>query len=205
MKEKQNRKGGRQLLEERAEAIAAPIAEQFGIYIYDVEYVKEGQDYYLNVYIDKEGGVTINDCESVSRILSDQLDEADLIKDPYTLIVSSPGLGRALTRDRHLRQSIGQEVEIHLYRPHSDFAVKDLRGELIEFDDDTVTILSEPPVPPKEKGRKKGKSKGKGREKEETAAQDIQTNLDEQKMQDGMIRLCIERKEIASVRLAFDF
>ena len=83
--------------EERTEAIAAPIAEGFGIYIYDVEYVREGEEYYLNVYIDKEGGVTINDCESVSRLLSDELDRADFIPDAYTLIVSSPGLGRSLT------------------------------------------------------------------------------------------------------------
>ena len=112
---KKSGKSGRQQYEELAEAVAAPIAGQFGIRIYDVEYVREGQEYYLNVYIDKDGGVTINDCEDVSRLLSDALDEKDFLKDPYTLIVSSPGLGRALTRDRHLAQSIGQEVEVHLY------------------------------------------------------------------------------------------
>ena len=88
MKEKQPGKSGRQQYEERAEAIAAPVAEQFGIWIYDVEYIKEGQEYYLNVYIDKDGGVTINDCEAVSRILSDELDKADFIRDPYIVLIT---------------------------------------------------------------------------------------------------------------------
>ena len=118
MKKKKSAKTGYQQYEERAEAIAAPIAEQFGIRIYDVEYVREGEEFFLNVYIDKDGGVTIGDCENVSRLLSDALDVDDPIKDPYTLIVSSPGLGRALTKDRHLQQSIGQDVEVHLYKPH---------------------------------------------------------------------------------------
>ncbi len=81
------------MYEEHAEALAAPIAEQFGIRIYDVEYVKEGDEYFLNVYIDKDGGVNINDCENVSRLLSDALDKDDPNPDAYTLIVSSPGLG----------------------------------------------------------------------------------------------------------------
>ena len=101
MKGKKSGAGNRYAVE--AEALAAPIAEPLGIYIYDVEYVRDGQEYFLNVYIDKEGGVTIGDCETVSRALSDALDSADLISDPYTLIVSSPGLGRALTKDRHLQ------------------------------------------------------------------------------------------------------
>ncbi len=209
MKENQSRKTGRQQYEERAEAIAAPIAEQFGIWIYDVEYVREGQEYFLNVYIDKEGGVTINDCESVSRILSDELDKVDLIKDPYTLIVSSPGLGRSLTKDRHLEQSIGEDVEIHLYRPHPDFGEKDLRGELLEFDRDRIVILADPPA------TKKGKGKGKGKKKESAVPREADVNsgeteapTEEQDLilrDDGRISLSIERKSIASVRLAFDF
>lgn len=211
MKENHSRKSGRQQYEERAAAIAAPIAEQFGIWIYDVEYVKEGQEYFLNVYIDKEGGVTINDCESVSRILSDELDNADFIRDPYTLIVSSPGLGRSLTKDRHLEQSIGEEVEIHLYKPHADLGEKDLRGELTGFDSERIEILADPPAP------KKGKGKGK-KKKTSTAAKetddacgssapaevlpDLKT---EPEREDGRIRLSLERAAIASVRLAFDF
>ena len=143
MKEKQSGKSGRQQYEERAEAIAAPVAEQFGIWIYDVEYVREGQEYYLNVYIDKDGGVTINDCEAVSRLLSDELDKADFIRDPYTLIVSSPGLGRTLTKDRHFAQSIGEEVEGTLFRPVAEKGPKAFSGILRSFTADTVTLEEE--------------------------------------------------------------
>ena len=173
------------------------MAEQFGTYIYDVEYVREGQEYYLNIYIDKEGGVTINDCENVSRIISDELDKEDFIRDPYTLIVSSPGLGRALTKDRHLRQSIGLEVEIHLYKPHPDLKEKDLRGELVSFDDDNITILTEPPVPAsgrKKKGKKSPDRNG-STEKAQAAAP----------AQGEVMQLVVDRKTIGSIRLAFDF
>ena len=81
--------------EGRTEELLAPIAKAAGVEIYDVEYVREGSDYYLRAYIDKPGGVDINDCERVSRILSDALDEKDFIQDAYILEVSSPGLGRA--------------------------------------------------------------------------------------------------------------
>jgi ribosome maturation factor RimP len=212
MKEKQPGKSGRQQYEERAEAIAAHVAEQFGIWIYDVEYIKEGQEYYLNVYIDKDGGVTINDCEAVSRILSDELDKADFIRDPYTLIVSSPGLGRALTKDRHLSQSIGQDVEIHLYKPHPETGEKDLRGELVEFDAGQIVILADAPVPKKGKGKGKGKKKSQAAPETETPAQPmdaLQVSGEEQDgpavQEDGRIRMELERKTIASVRLAFDF
>ena len=197
MKEKKSGNSVRHQYEERAELLAAPVAEQFGTYIYDVEYVREGQEYYLNIYIDKEGGVTINDCENVSRIISDELDKEDFIRDPYTLIVSSPGLGRALTKDRHLRQSIGQEVEIHLYKPHPDLKEKDLRGELGSFDDDNITILTEPPVPASG-GKKKGKKtpgRNDGAEKPQTAAP----------AQGEIMQLVVDRKTIGSIRLAFDF
>ena len=85
--------------------------------IYDVEYVKEGSDWYLRAYIDKPDGVNIGDCEAVSRALSDKLDEADFIEDAYILEVSSPGLGRTLKKDKHLEKSLGEEVEIRLYKP----------------------------------------------------------------------------------------
>ena len=88
--------------EARAEEILQPIVEANGCEIYDVEYVKEGSDWYLRAYIDKPEGVNIIDCENVSRAFSDKLDEADFISDAYILEVSSPGLGRALKKDRHL-------------------------------------------------------------------------------------------------------
>ena len=88
----------RETYETRAEELLLPIAEENGVEIYDVEYVKEGSDWYLRAYIDKPGGVDINDCERVSRTLSDRLDEEDFIEDAYILEVSSPGLGRTLKK-----------------------------------------------------------------------------------------------------------
>lgn len=216
------------MYEEHAEALAAPIAEQFGIRIYDVEYVKEGDEYFLNVYIDKDGGVNINDCENVSRLLSDALDKDDPNPDAYTLIVSSPGLGRALTKDRHLQQSIGQDVELHLYKPHSVSGEKDILGELLAFDQDEIVLAAEPPVPAKGKGKAKGGKKGSAKKSAKKAAEEEASGQNAQEMTEeteqpvvitdetvlaqqkhaeetNRIRLTVSRKEIASIRLAFDF
>lgn len=125
--------------EARTEALLGPIAEAEGVSVYDVEYVKEGSDYYLRAYIDKPEGVTILDCENVSRALSDELDREDFIPDAYILEVSSPGLGRTLKKDRHLAASIGQEVEIKLFKPVEQ--CKEFAGVLDSFDADSVTIL----------------------------------------------------------------
>ncbi len=128
-------------IEEQTEALLTPIAEKNGCRVYDVEYGKEGPDWYLNCYIDKDGGVTINDCEAVSRELNDTIDAGeDYIKDPYTLVVSSPGLGRSLTRDRHFAQSIGMEVEGTTFKPFDESKSKAFLGILKSFDQTTVTV-----------------------------------------------------------------
>jgi len=111
------------LYEERAEALLAPIAAANGCEVYDVEYVKEGGSWYLRAFIDKAGGVNIVDCENVSRAFSGKLDEEDFIPDAYILEVSSPGLGRALKKDRHLEKSLGEEVEIKTYKPIALFFI----------------------------------------------------------------------------------
>lgn len=128
-------------IESRTEELLGPIVEKNGVEIYDVEYVKEGSDWYLRVYIDKPEGVNIQDCENVSRALSDRLDEEDYVKDAYILEVSSPGLGRALKKDKHLERSLGEQVEIRLYRPQE--GRKEFAGVLKEFDEKTVTIGTE--------------------------------------------------------------
>jgi ribosome maturation factor RimP len=130
----------RESYEAKAEELLAPIVEKMGIEIYDVEYVKEGSEYYLRAYIDKEGGVNINDCEAVSRAFSDVLDEADPIEEAYILEVSSPGLGRTLKKDRHLQKSVGQDVEVKLFKPLEGTKCKEFEGELIRFDEKTITI-----------------------------------------------------------------
>lgn len=123
----------------KTEALLAPIVEANGVEIYDVEYVKEGSDWYLRAYIDKPEGVNIVDCENVSRALSDALDREDFIPDAYILEVSSPGLGRTLKKDKHLAKSIGEEVEIKLFKAVDK--CKEFAGMLESFDDKQITIL----------------------------------------------------------------
>ena len=125
-------------IETRTEEVLAPIAEANGVEIYDVEYVKEGSDWYLRAYIDKPEGVNILDCENVSRALSDKLDEEDFIDDAYILEVSSLGLGRTLKKDKHLEKSLGEEVELRLYKPKDK--QKEFAGILKAFDENSVTI-----------------------------------------------------------------
>ncbi len=131
----------RENYEAKTESLLAPIAEKNGVEIYDVEYVKEGSDYYLRAYIDKPEGVNIIDCENVSRALSDALDKEDFIPDAYILEVSSPGLGRTLKKDKHLAKSIGQEVEIKLFKAVDK--CKEFSGVLESFDADSITITEE--------------------------------------------------------------
>ena len=131
----------RETYEARTEELLLPIVSKYGVEIYDIEYVKEGSDWYLRAYIDKEGGVNINDCEAVSRALSDELDRTDFISDAYILEVSSPGLGRALKKDKHLQKSIGEAVEIKTYKPID--GEKEFAGTLKAYDADTVTLETE--------------------------------------------------------------
>ena len=102
--------------ESRAEDLLSPIMEANAFELVDVEYVKEGADWYLRVYIDKPEGVNINDCEVVNRALSAKMDELDFIDDAYILEVSSPGLGRTLKKARHFEKSMGEEVEVKTYK-----------------------------------------------------------------------------------------
>ena len=131
----------RETYEARTEELISPISAANGVEIYDVEYVKEGSDYYLRAYIDKPEGVNIQDCENVSRALSDALDREDFIPDAYILEVSSPGLGRTLKKDKHLAKSIGEEVEIKLFKPVEK--CKEFVGTLERFDEKTITIRDE--------------------------------------------------------------
>ena len=128
--------------EAKTEALLKPIAEKHDIEIYDVEYVKEGSDYILRAYIDKEGGVCLNDCETVSRALSNLLDENDFIAKAYVLEVSSPGLERQLKKDKHLQKSIGAEVLIKTFKPieGQPKGTKNVTGQLKRFDAEKVVL-----------------------------------------------------------------
>lgn len=131
----------RETYEAKTQEILEPIAEKAEVEIYDIEYVKEGSDWYLRCYIDKPEGVNIGDCETVSRALSDELDRMDFIEDAYILEVSSPGLGRALKKDKHFEKSLGSEVDIKTYKAID--GVKDFTGVLKAYDEKTISIEEE--------------------------------------------------------------
>ena len=107
----------------------------------DVEYVKEAGTWYLRSYIDKPGGITVDDCEAVSRQFSDRLDQEDFIEDSYIMEVSSPGLDRPLKKDKDFERNLGREVEIRTYRPIEK--EKEFYGILCAYDDNSVTIERE--------------------------------------------------------------
>lgn len=125
-------------IEIRAEELLLPILEENGFEYVDVEYVKEGKDRYLRAYIDKEGGISIDDCEKVSRAFEEKLDEEDLIKDAYILEVSSPGLTRPLKKERDYVRNLGRLIEIHTYKPKD--GQKEFTGILKSFDGSIVTV-----------------------------------------------------------------
>ena len=128
----------KEIYEQKAEVLVAPIVEKYGFELVDVEYVKEGGNYYLRAYVDKPGGITVDDCETVSREFSDKLDEADFIDEAYIMEVSSPGLGRPLKKEKDFRRSMGEEVEIRTYRPIN--REKEFYGILTAYDENSVTI-----------------------------------------------------------------
>ena len=151
----------REQIEQKAEALLQPIVDSFGFELVDTEYVKEGGQYYLRGYIDKEGGITIGDCEMVSRAFNPVLDEANLIEGAYTMEISSPGLCRPLKKEKDYRRSIGKKLEIHTYRAVG--GTKEIYGILKSYDADSI---------------------------------ELQT--------DGEETLTLMRKDISSIRLAFE-
>ena len=135
----------KELYQQRTEELLLPIVEDHGFELVDVEYVKEGSNWYLRAYIDKEGGIAINDCEVVSRKLSDLLDEQDFIEDSYILEVSSPGLGRPLKKEKDYIRNMGKEVEIRTYRAIDcgKRKEKEFYGILTAYNETHVTIVLE--------------------------------------------------------------
>ena len=131
----------RENYESRSEALLLPIVGKYEFELVDVEYVKEGGTWYLRAYIDKPGGITINDCETVSREFSDLLDREDFIEDSYILEVSSPGLGRPLKKEKDFERSLGEKIEIRLYKALD--GTKEYTGILESFDKDTISIKTE--------------------------------------------------------------
>lgn len=131
----------REIYEAKAEELIMPIVEANHFELVDVEYVKEAGNWYLRIYIDKEGGININDCELVSRAFSDILDKEDPIEDAYILEVSSPGLGRPLKKDKDFQRNLGEEVEVRTYKPIDK--QKEFVGLLDAWDKESVTLQLE--------------------------------------------------------------
>ena len=126
-------------IEEKVEQLVKDPIEKLGYSLYDVEYVKEGPEYYLRIYIDKESGIDLNDCEKVSNEINEILDKADYIKEQYYLEVSSPGIERKLRKDKHLEQNISKNVEIKLFKKDNN-GKKEYTGKLKSFNQEEIII-----------------------------------------------------------------
>lgn len=126
-------------IEQHCTELVTPIIKAGDFELVDVEYVKEGADFYLRVYADKPGGITIDDCVSISRALEERLDAEDRIKDAYILEVSSPGLTRPLKKEKDFARSIGKLVDVKLYRPVNNS--KELTGVLMAYNEEEVQLM----------------------------------------------------------------
>lgn len=129
-------------IEEKVESLIKDKIEHIGYELYDVEYVKEGKDYYLRIFIDSPNGIDLNDCEKVNNEINDLLDEADYIKEAYFLEVSSPGVERVLKKDKHLEANIGTEVNVKLFKK-DDSGKKEYKGILKNFDKEKIILKVE--------------------------------------------------------------
>ena len=131
----------RENYEQRTEKFLLPLMEEHGFELVDVEFVKEAGVWYLRAYIDKEGGIAVDDCEVISRKVSDWLDKEDFIDESYILEVSSPGLGRPLKKEKDFARSIGKDVEVRLYKALNKS--KEYTGVLEAYDKESVTLKME--------------------------------------------------------------
>ena len=129
-------------VEERIETLIKDTIENIGYDLYDVEYAKEGPNYYLRIFIDNKNGIDLNDCEKVSNAINEMLDESDIIKEQYYLEVSSPGIERIIRKDKHLEQNKGKQIEVKLFKKDKN-GNKSYIGELEDFNSETITIKNE--------------------------------------------------------------
>ncbi len=128
-------------IEEKVYTLLGKTIINLGYELYDVEYAKEGKDFFLRIFIDKPDGIDLNDCEKVNNAIMDILDEADYIKEQYFLEVSSPGVEKILRKDKHLKENIGKEVEIKLFKPIN--SVKNINGILYKFDNNNIYLKTQ--------------------------------------------------------------
>lgn len=129
-------------IEQEVEKLVTRPIEDIGYEVYDVTYRKEGKENYLTIFIDNEKGISLEDCEKVNNEITDLLDEKDLIKEPYFLEISSPGIERILRKDKHLNDNIGNEVYIKSFTKIKDINKKEIEGILEGYDNKTITITA---------------------------------------------------------------
>ena len=129
-------------IEEKVTKLVEPIIENLGYELYDVEYAKEGKNYFLRIFIDNEKGIDLNDCEKVNDALNEILDKENYIKEQYFLEISSPGIERVLRKDKHLEKNIGEEVNVKLFKK-DDNGEKDYLGNLKEFNQNEIVLETE--------------------------------------------------------------
>ena len=125
-------------IEEKVESLIKEKIQGLGYELYDVQYAKEGKDYFLRVFIDQKDGIDLNDCEKVSNEINPLLDEKDFIKEMYFLEVSSPGIERVLRKDEHLKDSIGKEIEVKLFKPIEK--QKEFVGTLEDYNEEKIIL-----------------------------------------------------------------
>lgn len=128
-------------IEQKVEKLISNTISNLGYKLYDVIYAKEGQDHFLRIFIDKDSGISLDDCEIVSNAISDMLDEANYIKEQYFLEVSSAGVERILRKEEHFKAYIGKDIEIKLFKPIQKSKL--IIGELEEFDENRIIIKTE--------------------------------------------------------------
>lgn len=126
-------------IEEKVENLISKTINNLGYDLYDVEYVKEGKDYFLRIYIDSEKGIDLDDCEKVSNAINELIDKEDYIKEQYFLEVSSSGVERVLRKDKHLKANLEKEVNVKLFRGVD--GKKQYKGLLKDFDENSITIF----------------------------------------------------------------
>ncbi len=129
-------------IEDKVQKLLEPIIENLGYELYDVEYSKEGKNYFLRIFIDNEKGIDLNDCEKVNNSITDILDEENYIKEQYFLEVSSPGIERILRKDKHLKDNIGNQINVKLFKKDEN-SKKEYSGELEDFNDIEIIIKQE--------------------------------------------------------------
>lgn len=129
-------------IEEKVTKLVEPIIENLGYELYDVEYAKEGKNYFLRIFIDNEKGIDLNDCEKVNDVVNDILDKENYIKEQYFLEISSPGIERVLRKDKHLEKNIGTQINVKLFKKDEN-GKKEYFGTLKEFNQNEITIETE--------------------------------------------------------------